>query len=65
MQDKPPSTKSLVIVLSPRIAEITYKGEVPISPKTIPIVTSSVAAVTLDGIVFIRKVVSSLRVYPP
>jgi hypothetical protein len=41
-----PYIKSSVIGLSPMIALITYNGEVPISPYTIPRVTSKPAALS-------------------
>ncbi len=43
----PPSTNPASIVCCPMMALITYKGDVPISPKIIPSVTKSPAAVTL------------------
>src|SRR5688572_22981456 len=61
IQESPPSTRSRVMVFSPRMADITYNGDVPISPNTIPIVTRSVAAVISLGIVFIRLVDHELR----
>ncbi len=47
IQDKDPIIKSSVITLLVMIEFITYKGEVPISPKIIPKATKSVAAETL------------------
>jgi len=35
-QDKPPKTSSRLTILSPMMALITYKGEVPRSLKTFP-----------------------------
>jgi hypothetical protein len=37
----PPKTTSALITLSPRMAFITYKGDVPISPYIIPSVISN------------------------
>ena len=47
IQDNPPNTSSGVMGFLHPIAAITYKGEVPISPNTIPRVIRSAAPVTL------------------
>ena len=43
IQEIPPKTISDVIAYCPKIAFITYNGEVPISPKIIPNVTNKPA----------------------
>jgi hypothetical protein len=49
MQDSPPRIKFALIESAPAtMAFITYKGEVPISPYTIPNVISNPAAVTVE-----------------
>jgi hypothetical protein len=47
IQDNPPNTSSGVMGFLPNIAAITYKGDVPISPNTMPSVIRRAAPVTL------------------